>query len=62
MKMKSAKKINMEIERDLVRIRRRWAEYKNAVPDASAFLFMAHIVRTGKIPAVPRRPKSARTA
>ena len=47
------------VEPDLARIRRRWREYKRAVPNASAFFFLAHIAATGRIPAGPREGRKA---
>ena len=50
---------NREIEFDLARIRRRWARYKRAVPDADWFSFLASIAATDMLPAVPERKNVA---
>ena len=47
------------VEADMARIRRRWRQLKRVDPHADAFRFLADIVVTGKIPAVPRKRRSA---
>jgi len=47
----SEEAVKDEIDRkDRVRIGRRWRACKAADPDASAFLFIARIARTGRLP------------
>ena len=44
---------------DVDRIRRRWRELKNVIPCADAFTFLAEIVRTGRLPKIPKKVEAA---
>ena len=48
--------VSEAVRKDMRRVARRWQAYNMAVPHANPIFFLAEIIRTGRLPRVPKKP------